>query len=66
MAVPLTVIEVLFTPEPTVNWRLAGAVAVIVAVPGILQVAIPRLLMDATGMFDDDQERPSAKTSIRL
>ncbi len=66
MAEPLTVIDVLLTPLPTVNCRLAGAVTVMVAVPGTLHVAIPRLLIDATGMFDDDQERPSASTSMRL
>jgi hypothetical protein len=66
VAVPVTVAPVLFTPVPTVIWRLAGAEAVMVAVPGILQVASPRLLIDATGMFDDDQLRPSPTVSSRL
>ncbi len=66
MAVPLTVAAVLFTPVPTVICTLAGAEAVMVAVPGILQVASPRLVIDTTGMFDDDQLRPSPTVSSRL
>lgn len=60
------VAEVLFTPEPMVNCRFCGAETVIFAVPGNLHVAIPRLLIEATGMFDEDHERPSARTNNRL
>jgi len=64
--VPVTVAAVLFTPVPTVICRLAGAEAVMVAVPGILQVASPRLVIDATAMFEDDQLTPSPTVSNRL
>lgn len=66
VAVPLTVAEVLFTPVPTVSCRLAGADAVMVTVPGILQVASPRLVIDTTATFDDDHDNPSPTTNIRL
>lgn len=66
MAVPVTVAAVLFTPVPTVIWTLAGAEAVMVTVPGILQVASPRLVIDTTAIFDDDQLTPSPTVSNRL
>jgi hypothetical protein len=65
-AVPVTVADVLFTPLPIVNCRFAGAEAVIVTVPGLRQVARPRLEIDTSVTFDDDQERPSATVSRRL
>ena len=64
--VPVTVAEVLFTPLPTVNCRFAGAEAVMVTVPAILHVASPRLVIETTATFDDDQERPSPTVSRRL
>ena len=64
--VPVTVADVLLTPLPTVNCRFAGAEAVMVTVPGALQVARPRLLIETMATFDEDQERPSPTESRRL
>ena len=66
MAVPLIVIDVLFTPVPTVNCKFAGAEAVMVTAPGALQVAFPRLLMDTRLMLDDCHVRPSLTPSMRV
>jgi len=50
----------------TVSWRSAGALAVIVTTPGVMQVAVPVLSMVAIAVFDDFHVRPSATVSVRL
>ncbi|SRR5581483_1628470 len=67
VAVPLTLGDVFETPLLTVTTKSAGAVAVIVEVPGVTHVALPLLSsMVATTVLDDFQVRPSAAVSWRL
>ena len=66
MAVPLTLVEVLLTPLFTVICRFCGAVAVMVTVPGAMQVALPLSLMVAMAEFEVFQVKPSATVSSRL
>jgi hypothetical protein len=64
IAVPVTLGEVLLMPLLTVNCKSAGAVPVMVTVPGVLQVATPVLeSMLAIVGLDDDHCSPSARPS---
>src|SRR5215469_1780525 len=49
-----------------VSCKFSGALAVMVTVPGVLQLAIPRSLILATAVFELLQLRPSAAVIVRL
>ena len=63
VAVPLTMGELFVNCVPTVTINCDGALAVIVAVPTAIHVAVPSPLMPAIALFEDFQVRPSAWVS---